>query len=313
MRAVLHLHNGDVTAQAARRALIPGNHVAFRETLVVGPIDEKDWIESRARYLSQAYGEHLLRVRNDLITQERLIDEASQQPEVVLWFEHDLFCFANLLYLLTRLSHPRLTLIWNPQPLGNLPFEDLIPLFESRAAVTPSMLKVARPLWKAFASPDPIVLNEWAGGVDDAEFPFARAAMRLHASRFPSVRNGLGAVENRAMELIASGVADFNAIFSRFSEEVPRFGLGDGEFLRMLWQMANVAVPLITMTETSDTPPKRLFTITAAGENVRSGTVDAIGLNGIETWLGGVHLTKENLWRWDEGARQIVPSRAAVS
>ena len=36
-----------------------------------------------------------------------------------------------------------------------------------------------------------------------------------------------------------------------------------------------------------------------AGENVLRGAVDDTTVNDPDRWLGGVHLTKENLWRWD--------------
>jgi hypothetical protein len=55
-------------------------------------------------------------------------------------------------------------------------------------------------------------------------------------------------------------------------------------------------VPLVTMNGES---PKVMFAITPAGENVLRGEVDDCAVNDPDTWLGGTHLTKENLWRWD--------------
>src|SRR5215218_1058188 len=102
---MLHFHNGDVVNALARRAGIPGRHVAFRETLVTGPVRPSlgthEWMEERALFLSEHYSENLLRMRNELLEQEQLLDRACrEEEEVVLWFEHDLFCLVNLLYLL---------------------------------------------------------------------------------------------------------------------------------------------------------------------------------------------------------------------
>ena len=133
---MIHIHNGDLVAEAARRTGIAGEHLAFREALATGPVPRGVDIETRAQFLASASHEHPLRIRNGLIDQERALDAAMAHDEVVLWFEHDLFCLVNLLSLLERLaSCRRLTLIWHPEPL---PQVDLFPLFESRAAVVAS-------------------------------------------------------------------------------------------------------------------------------------------------------------------------------
>jgi hypothetical protein len=49
------------------------------------------------------------------------------------------------------------------------------------------------------------------------------------------------------------------------------------------------------------------FRLTPAGQEVLEGKRDAIATNGIDTWIGGVHLTGENFWRWNAGARRLEP------
>src|SRR6266581_320968 len=107
----------------ARRANIPGRHVAFREILVAGPtpanVSPHDWIEQRARFLAENYDHNLLRIRTELLDQELMLDQALHEDEVVLWFEHDLFCLINFLYLLGRLAKSRrLSMVWCAAPLG---------------------------------------------------------------------------------------------------------------------------------------------------------------------------------------------------
>jgi hypothetical protein len=315
---VIHFHNGDVAASLARRAGVPGRHVPFRESLVGGPVKPalpmQEWVEERARFLAEHYGENLLRIRNELLEQELALDRAREEEEVVLWFEHDLFCLVHLLYLLTRLSKShRITLIWSPQPLGTQSEEDIFSLFQSRAAVLPAMATAASLAWKAFSSEDPTSLNRFLD-VEVADFPFLRDGFLLHASRFPSTTNGLGEVERRAVAGIDAGATDFVSLFTRFDASPPRFGFGDGEFLRHLQRLSSAVVPVITiMGEEKANPPKALFAITPAGRNVIDGTVDFIEVNNANFWLGGAHLTRERMWRWDAGLRQIVPSHSAAS
>lgn len=47
-------------------------------------------------------------------------------------------------------------------------------------------------------------------------------------------------------------------------------------------------------------------TITPVGRDVLNGRKDHIRLNGIDRWLGGVHLSGPDVkWRWDEGKRAL--------
>lgn len=296
---MLHIHNGESVLTVARRANLPGEHTAFRDTLVVGPIPPSDWIETRARFLSESYGEKLLRVRNELLQQQRVIDAAAGHDEVVLWFEHDLFCLVNFLYLLAKLAaHRRLTAVWSEQPIGGRDEGELELLFESRRAVTPHMLAAAQRGWTAYAAPDPLSLNLLLA--EESDLPFLRSGLALHAARFPSTRNGLGSIESRSLEIVANGANDFAKIFDLFNTDEPRYGLGDAQLYRILWSLANVATPMLAMTKReSDTATKALFALTPAGERVLANEADYLDLNGTDFWLGGAHLTNGKVWRWD--------------
>jgi hypothetical protein len=198
---MIHFHNGDVVADAARHAGIPGRHVPYREILVSGPVRPnlgmQEWIEERARFLSEDHGENLLRMRNDLLEQEQALDRAREEEEVVLWFEHDLFCLANLLYLLSRFSKcRRLSLVWSTRPLGTKEPEEIVNHYHSRYPVAPAMMNAAAMAWRAYTSEDATDLNRMLDA-DFVDFPFLRDGFVLHASRFPSTGNGLGEVEQR--------------------------------------------------------------------------------------------------------------------
>ena len=85
--------------------------------------------------------------------------------------------------------------------------------------------------------------------------------------------------------------------------------MGDGSFYRMMANLSHVRHPLVQI---SDTPQHRLgdVTITEAGRNVIEGRADHIDLNGIDRWLGGVHLKGgKAAWRWDRASGRIVSHR----
>ena len=48
--------------------------------------------------------------------------------------------------------------------------------------------------------------------------------------------------------------------------------------------------------------------VTNAGRAVHGGIEDRVLVNGIDRWLGGVHLRPGNVWRWHEKKRVVARS-----
>jgi hypothetical protein len=208
---VLHIHNGDVMAEHARAAEIPGEHLAFRESLITGsPAGD------RAQELADAFGEDVGRIREELSRQERALDETGR--EVVLWFEHDVFCLIHFLYLLQRVRAETVSYIWHPEPLAQLTYEELHRLFATRTPVTPRLRDVAREAWRDYTAGD---VSAWTGRDD---LPFLGEGLTL-----------LGTIDESLRQLLRE--KDFRTLFGKVDR---RFGLGDAEVLRRLrklgWQ-----------------------------------------------------------------------------
>src|SRR5260370_29781674 len=90
---MLHIYNGDSTAGTAKKAVIPGEHLAWREALVCGPspggLSEDEFRSVRAAHLADAYGVDLAECEKELREQEDALSRFTDHEEVVLWFEHD--------------------------------------------------------------------------------------------------------------------------------------------------------------------------------------------------------------------------------
>ena len=223
---MLHIHNGDSTADTAKLSPLPGEHFAFREALIEGPTlagcDTGEWRAMRARHLSEAYGVAAKQCEQELAEQENKLASFADHEEIVLWFEHDLFCQTNLLYLLDwfsqrELRNTSLSLVCidrfpGVEPfrgLGQLNAEQLASLFPDRKEITEREMKLGRSAWQAYCSPDPTAIERLLE-TEASALPFLAAALRAHLKRFPSVSNGLGAIENKVLKLIESGASDFN-------------------------------------------------------------------------------------------------------
>jgi hypothetical protein len=54
--------------------------------------------------------------------------------------------------------------------------------------------------------------------------------------------------------------------------------------------------------------------MTNTGRTVLAGKADHITLNGIDRWIGGVHLSGDRVpWRWDESVTAIISQRELAS
>lgn len=336
---MLHIHNGDSSADTAKQSSLAGEHFAWRESLITGPtpagLTDDEWRRIRAKHLSGAYGVDEKECQQSLLRQEETLASYAQHEEVVLWFEHDLFCQVHLIYLLNwfsqhDLGNTKLSLICigafpgkeNFRGLGELSAEQLASLFPARRQITGKQWALATSAWAAYCSSNPTDI-ERVLQADTSPLPFLGPALHAHLMRFPSTENGLGLIENRALKLIDNGAKTFTDLFSGFGESEPVYGLGDAQFWLTLQRLKTAEMPLLAITngmsgseknsETNQQPltpeivKNARVELTELGETVLKGEADFVALNGIDLWLGGVHLNdQKNLWRWDEQSGRLV-------
>ncbi len=326
---MLHLHNGDSSANILKESGLTGEHLSWREALIGGPAQQnlsaEEWRRLRAAHLAEAYALKPEMTARDLLEQERALSGFSQHQEVVLWFEHDLFCQLHLIYLLQwfagrELGQTKLSLICidrfhgvdDFRGLGQLSPRQLASLFASRREVTDEQLKLAVAAWQAYCSPTPLDLQRFNDNETSA-LPFLKNSLRAHLARFPSTLNGLGRVEQQALKLIDAGHREFKGLFREFGAQQPIYGLGDFQFWNELQRMTRAPKPLLLMSNVeaegalaSGAFLKAVFELTPEGALVLEGKEDFVELNGVDLWLGGVHLKgKENLWRWNDGSERL--------
>jgi len=320
---ILHLLNGRSTEETFRQTSVPGDYFSFRDALISGPVlpdlVAEEWRRLRAAHLAQSYGVRIDECERDLLRQSEVLNSSLDHDEVVLWFEHDLFCQLNLLYLLHWFSNAdlgatSLSLInignFPGRPhfrgLGELNSAELGSLFHERERVTNEQLELGRRAWQAFSSPEPTEI-ETLIETNTSSLPFLATALRAHLRRFPATTNGLGTVENKTLNLIDQGCEEFSSVFVEFSNSESVYGLGDAQLWLSLKSLANVKRPLITGLANLDNNAEidQRFSLTEDGGAVLKGERDFLELNSIDQWLGGVHLNGREVWRWDHEADRL--------
>jgi Domain of unknown function (DUF1835) len=310
----LHVTNGDSTAATLRETGLVGERlVVWRDVLHEGPVPDVDDARLRsvrAEFLGGGDGPPAVaQVLRSLQERDRAL-AAGRDGDYVLWFEADLYDQLQLAQILARLASfgvapEGVTLICIGEHLGIAHFgglgelgpEQLAELPE-RAAVTltADALALAVRAWAALRAPDPGGLAAIVSA-RSPELRFLGEAFDRLGREYPSTRDGLSLTERRLLAAVAEGAGTPAEAFVRAAAREPRPFLGDTWAFAALDRLTRAAVPLLDDA----------FRVTDAGAQVLHGEADHVAINGVDRWVGGVHLLgREVPWRWDDGVEAIV-------
>jgi hypothetical protein len=314
MPGTLHITNGE--SVEIRETGLEGNVLAWNDVLHEGPVPAALTLDElrpvRARYLATLGHSTESRIVADLEQRDRTLAAFAGRPEVVLWFEHDLFDQLQLLQILDWFSREtpgttRITLISTDTYLGTLRPEQLAALYPARREVTASQLDLASRVWFDFRAPDPRDLVRFALAASP-ELPYLQGAIERHLEEFPSEENGLSRAQRQILEALDGGSSPAGRLFRACQEREERIFMGDLVFFACLRGLAQARVPLVRLL--GEDQAGRQVEITARGRSVLRGESDHVRLNGIDRWLGGVHLHSDpdgqgRVWRWNRQDRRL--------
>ena len=312
---MIHIVNGD--ALASKMKNFNGRVMPWREMYDFGPLTKDGSKEllliERSLFFEKKIGLPASLFIENSRKQNQWLDHLPKNSEIVLWFEHDRYDQTMLMYLLNELSRKEfenLSMVTiNQYPgvepffgLGQLSIQQLEELFHTtRRPITKKQISEAIDGWNAYTSENPLEIEKWITS-SKAHLPFLKEALKTHLSYFPSVQNGLNEVENLVFHLINERVCSFTDIFQSMSEQRLNDGLGDTHFAAIINQLIHGQNPLLQC----DAPlpnfihpiPRSNLSLTSFGLEVLNGNSDRFDFVGIDWWLGGVHLQKDQ-WRWN--------------
>jgi hypothetical protein len=327
---MLHVLNGDSTRGIMERSDIPGTYTVWADVLHEGPVpgnvDDDELRRIRLNFL-RAMDEWVGEEEGEAMYQgwdERFASFADYD-EVVLWFEHDLFDQLILIrhldwFARRELGRTTLSVICIGEfpgvegfnGLGQLSPDQLASLLGTRQRVTMRQTELARAAWRAFTSSDPTSIERVLER-DTSPLPFLEGALMRFLEEYPAVGSGLSRTERQIVEGLRRGITRPADLFLDLQKHEERVFMGDATFWLRLEGLASGPRPLVRLVgqPTHQAFPNGAVELTDDGRRVAAGEADWIALDGIDRWLGGVHLVgHEAPWRWDPLARRLV--RASV-
>jgi hypothetical protein len=319
----LHVTNGDIVVDLLRRAGLADGALAWADVLHEGPVPaglaDDGLRRARAEFLAGADGGDTAEALRRLTDRDRAL-AGGRAGGYLLWFEADLYDQLQIAQILAALGDlgvgpGRVTLVCIGEfpgiphfgGLGELEPEQLGGLLDTAATpLTAEALDLGAAAWAALRAPDPGGLGQIVAS-RSPQLRFLGEAFDRLAREYPSTRDGLSLTERRILAATPEAGTPAGTVFARLGEREARPYLGDLFFFRIVARLAGAPVPLLEL----DPPGGRVdagtrLRRTEAGDRVLRGEADHVALNGIDRWVGGVHLHgPEARWRWDEGIETL--------
>jgi hypothetical protein len=246
--------------------------------------------------------------------------EANARGEYVLWFEADLYDQLQLVQVLDALARlevepSRISLVSIGEHqgiahfggLGELTPDQLGRLAAQAVVLRPETLELAVVAWRAFTAAEPDGLPALTGA-RSPELRFLGEAFARLVQEYPSRSDGLSRTERRVLLAVAEAPASAGHAFRWVHDAEARPFLGDVLCYAVMRDLAEAAHPLLEI-EAGEMPFRACgVALTATGRGVLGGDRDHVALNGIDRWIGGVHLAGNTVpWRYDDRLERLRP------
>jgi hypothetical protein len=189
-----------------------------------------------------------------------------------------------------------------------------------------------REAWNAITASDPEALLRFVA--DDRDEPLDRAVRRL-LSRFPDEQTGLSEFQHSLLRNVAAhGPRMSHAIGYAHEDrgyDPDWLGYSEGTYQLRRLGHPRLPAPLVTITPPTDPDvdyeirvlpdgsevihpdTHAIVRLTPAGEDVLAGRRNHLDLNGIDDWIGGIHLPSSTGTIWVRSGQSLIERRVGVA
>lgn len=311
----LHIVDGESTGGSLRQAGFgkKGGILPWRDALYTGPVPRGLTLRRLSRLRSRFWTGRSAR---EFDKRDATLTHHTEYDEIVLWFGATSICQLSLVQLLAWFDehsrdNTRLRLV--SAYGGWLRPDQLLEAYDARQPITPAQRRLGRRVWLAFCSSSPKALSHLLT-TDLRVLPEIRETITSMLQEYPERQSGLSRLERKLLRTVDSlGVTTpATAVGTTLHTEL----VGDVLLFDMLRGFTTAAHPLLRFAGPFTGKFKSYqfngskIGVTDTGRSVLGGKADHITLNGIDRWIGGVHLLGHRVrWRWDERIREIVSQR----
>jgi|GEM_PF-497237 len=307
----LHILNGEGTHQPFRLSGLEGGVGVWNEALCQGPAptttDATEFQSARLPFLIEHF-EASSEQANDLMQSVWTeLNRIGEYDEITLWFEFDLFCQANLLYLCHWLwkhpNRPQLVSLVSPKEhpsvphfrgMGQLAPEAFPELWEKRIQLDAQDLLLGHKAWLLWAHGDLMSLH----ALDSSQhnWPHLKIAVHAMVQELPNLNQGFARSEQFILQTLRDSPKSPADLFRSFSHELDVLGYGDLQFFQLV---AGLAPEYLNLED-------QFYHLTDAGK-ARITAMHATSSPTLNRWVGPCYLdgAQSNLY-YDKEQEQVV-------
>jgi hypothetical protein len=245
--SILHITNGDSTTNYLKKLNFNGEYITWREMLCEGKttvnVGSETFWKNRFDFFKSSYKISKQKFIDYTVKEYRSLCNKKEQKEIVLWFEHDLFCQINMIALISWLKRYRkghhISLVCSGKVKGSKKLLSLTELnqdqikdhFTNRIDLTQDDIEYADYIWQLYCSDSPLRLETVYKFNPMSPFQYLASALEVHLKRFPSIENGLNNIENTILRTADNQIFNSKGEFvNQLLKDQETFGFGDVQY-----------------------------------------------------------------------------------
>nr|WP_297917446.1 DUF1835 domain-containing protein [uncultured Allomuricauda sp.] len=250
MKSLLHITNGDSFTSKLKTLDLKGDIITWREMLCEGKtlcnVGSESFWKTRFEFLNKNYKISKSWFVEKTLKEYRSLCNHKQQDHIVLWFEYDLFCQINMLavlsWLKTHRRHAEISLVCSGKEddsdrlyaLNDLSDEKLLNLYENRLTLSQDDIEFADYVWQLYCSDNPIRLENVITH-NPFQFKYLADALKAHLRRYPTIKNGLNALENKVLSTVENeNLESRSELLNTLLGNQGFYGFGDSQYERII-------------------------------------------------------------------------------
>lgn len=249
--SILHITNGDSTTSYLKKLNVQGDFITWREMLCEGKttvdVGSESFWKSRFDFLKQSYKITKRQFIDLTLKEYRNLCNHKSQEEIVLWFEHDLFCQINMIAVISWLKRYRkgrkISLVCSGEIKGSnklfglseLSEKQLKEHYKNKIELSIDDIAYADYVWQLYCSDNPIKLQNLYQYQQNTTFTYLIDSLLAHLQRFPSIGNGLNKPENNILTIALNSKLDSKEeLVTAVLQQGNQYGFGDIQYRKQI-------------------------------------------------------------------------------
>ena len=245
--SILHITNGDFTTNYLKKLKFSGDFITWREMLCEGKtttdVGSETFWKNRFNFFKTSYNVSKQKFIDYTVKEYRSLCNKKNQKEIVLWFEHDLFCQINMIAVISWLKRYRkgynISLVCSGKvrnskkmfALTELNQKQIKSHYKNRVELTQDDIEYADYIWQLYCSDSPLRLETVYKFNPTSPFQYLISAIEAHLKRFPSIENGLNSVENNILKIAHNQKSTSKKqLVSKLLKTQETYGFGDLQY-----------------------------------------------------------------------------------